>query len=122
MLLWNSPGWAINGPNSNNPPPIPKSEMKKKDHCDVSLLIYQSFGMSPIRVELIPRITRLIFPQPKNGLGLEFSVICGQTSPEITTDTRLPNNLAYPEHNGLLPYLVMSLYENTQLSLTATYG
>ena len=63
---------------------------EQKDHCDVSSLIYQSFGMSPVRVELIPRITRFIFPQLKNGLGLEFSVICGQTSPEITTDTRLP--------------------------------
>ena len=90
MLLWNSLEWVINGPNSNNPPPIPKSEMKKKDRCAVSLLIYQSFGMSPIRDELIARITRFIFPQLKNGLGLEFSVICGQTSPEITTDTRLP--------------------------------
>ena len=94
--------------------------MKEKDHCVVALLIYQSFGMSEL--ELIPRIIRFIFPQLKNGLSLEFSVIRGQISPEITTDTRLPNNLAYPEHNGLLPCLVMSLYENTQLSLTATYG
>jgi hypothetical protein len=77
MLLWNSPEWAINGPNSNNPPPIPKSEMKKKDHCAVSLLIYQSFGISPIRVELIHRITRFIYPQLMNGLGLEFSFIYG---------------------------------------------
>ena len=63
--------------------------MKKKDHYVVASLIYQSFGMSPIRVELIP-IIRFIFPQLKNGIGLEFSVICGQTSPEITTDTKLP--------------------------------
>jgi hypothetical protein len=36
------------------------------------LLIYQSFSMSPVQVELIPRITRFILPQLKNGLGLEF--------------------------------------------------
>ena len=62
----------------------------QQDHCAVSSLIYQSFGMSLVRVELIPRITRFIFPQLKNGLGLEFSVIRGQISPEITNDTKLP--------------------------------
>ena len=70
-----------NGPNSNNPPPISKQE--DKDYYDVVLLIYQSFGMSPVRVELTPRITRFIIPQLKNGLGLEFSTICGQISLEI---------------------------------------
>jgi hypothetical protein len=41
------------------------------------LLIYQSFGMSPVWVELIPRIKRFIFPQLKNELGIEFSALCG---------------------------------------------
>jgi hypothetical protein len=68
----------LDGPNSNNPPPIPKQGKKnKKDGCVIVLLIYQSFGMSPIWVEHIPSITRFIFPQLKNGLSLEFSAMCG---------------------------------------------
>jgi hypothetical protein len=65
-------------------------EKKKKDQSVVVLLIYQSFGMNPVQVELIPRITRFIFPRLKNGLGLEFSDLCGHTSLETSTDTRLP--------------------------------
>ena len=80
----------------------------QKDHYAVSSLIYQSFGTSPVRVELIPRITRFIFPQLKNGLGLEFSVICGQTSPEITTDTRLPKQ---PRLSGALTVCSISFSE-----------
>ena len=64
--------------------------------------------MSPVRVELIPRITRFIFPQLKNGLSLEFSVIRGQTSPKITTDSRLPKQPRLTGVNGLLPYLLVS--------------
>jgi hypothetical protein len=70
--------FLINGPprwakfQQSSPPP-----QKKEDQCTVVLLIYQSFSMSPVRVELIPRIIRFIFPQLKNGLGLEFSALCG---------------------------------------------
>ena len=81
----------------------------QKDHYVVSSLIYQSFSMSPVQVELIPRITRFIFPQLKNGLGLEFLVIRGQTSPEITTDTRLAKQPRLTRSvNGMLPYLLVS--------------
>ena len=75
-------------------PTIPhqfQSNRKKvSDQCAVVLLIYQSFSISPVRVELIPRITRFILSQLKNGLCLEFSALCEQTSLEISTDTRLP--------------------------------
>jgi hypothetical protein len=90
---------------------------KKNDQSVVVLLIYQSFDMSPVRVELAPRITRFIFPQLKNGLGLEFSALCGHTSLEISTDTRLPKqNSPNRSVNGLLPYLLMSPYESALFS------
>jgi hypothetical protein len=73
--------------------------------------------MSPVRIELTPRITRFIFPQLKNGLGLEFSALCGQTSLQTSTDTRLPKqNLSNLLVNGLLPYLLLSPYESTLFS------
>jgi hypothetical protein len=94
-----------------------RKKKKKKDQSIVVLLIYQSFGMSPVRVELTPRITRFIFPQLKNGLGLEFSALCGQTSLETSTDTRLPKqNSPNRSVNGLLPYLLMSPCESTLFS------
>jgi hypothetical protein len=67
-----------------------KKKKKKKDQSVVVFLIYQSFGMSLVWVELIPRITRFIFPHLKNGLGLEFLAFYGQPSLETSTDTRLP--------------------------------
>jgi hypothetical protein len=70
--------------------PTNSKARKKKDQSVVVLLICQSFGMSPVWVGLIPRITRFIFPQLKNGLGLEFSALCGQTSLKTSTDTGLP--------------------------------
>jgi hypothetical protein len=66
-----------------------RKKKKKKDQSVIVLLIYPSFSMSPVWVKLIPRITRFIFPQLKNGLGLEFSALCGQTSLANSTDTRL---------------------------------
>jgi hypothetical protein len=108
----------LDGPNCNNPPPIPKLERRRRMiKSVVVLLIYQSFDMSPVRVELAPRITRFIFPQLKNGLGLEFSALCGHTSLEISTDTRLPKqNSPNRSVNGLLPYLLMSPYESALFS------
>jgi hypothetical protein len=46
--------------------PTNSKARKKKDESVVVLLIYQSFGMSLVRVELISRITRFNFPQLKN--------------------------------------------------------
>jgi hypothetical protein len=90
LLALHSHEWALNGPHSNNPPPMPKREKEgKKDHCIIVLLIYQSFSISPVRVELTPRKSRFNFPQLMNGLCLEFTVLCGQISLEIATDTRL---------------------------------
>jgi hypothetical protein len=77
----------LDGPNSNNPTLILKLGRRRSV---IVLLIYQSFSMSPVRVELTPRITRFIFPQLKNRLDLEFSALCGQTSLKTSTDTRLP--------------------------------
>jgi hypothetical protein len=99
----------LDGKNSNNPPPTnSKARKKKKDQSVVVLLIYQSFSMSPVWVELTHRITRFIFSQLKNGLGLEFLTLCGQTSLETSTDTRLlKQNLPNWSVNGLLLYLLM---------------
>jgi hypothetical protein len=79
-----------NGQKFNNLPLIPKQGKEEKDQCIIVFLIYQSFDMSLIWVQLIPRITRFIFSQLKNGLCFEFSVLCEHTSFEISTDTRLP--------------------------------
>jgi hypothetical protein len=86
FLMNGPPRWA----KFQQSPTNSKARKNKKDQSDIMLLIYQSFGMSPIWVELTPWITRLIFPQLKNGLGLGFSALCGQTSLETSTDTRLP--------------------------------
>jgi hypothetical protein len=39
-----------------------KEEEEEEDQSVVLLLIYRSFGMRPVRVELTPRIIRFIFP------------------------------------------------------------
>jgi hypothetical protein len=79
--------------------------------------------MSPVRVELIPRITRFILPQLKDGLGIEFLDLCAQTSLETSTDTRVSKQTRLTGAlNGLLPYLLMSPYVSALFSRIATYN